>query len=85
MKTGPEAETTSGGAVLVCRVWCESAEVGAVLGLDWQRGKERGLFEGFASHLWSKVGRLFEQQEEGASGESRRSYQMASVCVKPYT
>lgn len=53
-----------GAPQLVCRVRCEErsgggegegGEEGAQLVFDWLRGRDRALFEGFASHVGRKV------------------------------
>lgn len=52
-----------GAPQLVCRVRCEKraggggegGEGGAQLVFDWLRGRDRALFEGFASHVGRKV------------------------------
>lgn len=40
---------------LVCRVLCAAYTRGAVLQCDWVKGRDRKLFESFASHLSRKV------------------------------
>lgn len=41
---------------LVCRVRCEEGPgAGVQLAFDWLRGRDRALFEGFASHVGRKV------------------------------
>ena len=61
-------ETEEGGegqvAQLVCRIRCDSEATSVAMVLDWVAGRERGLFESFASHVQRKV--------VGALGEGER-------------
>ncbi len=56
-----DAMDADGAPQLVCRVRCEErpraggAEAGVQLVFDWLNGSDRGLFEGFASHVERKV------------------------------
>ena len=41
---------------LVCRIRCQEKERCVEMLVDWVAGRDRALFEGFASHVQRKVG-----------------------------
>ena len=55
---------------LVCRIRCEGVVGDVVMRLDWVAGKDRGLFEGFASHVQRKVVATLAEGKGRRGGEA---------------
>ena len=65
-----EEGTGAQSVQLVCRIRCEGDVGEVVMHLDWVAGRDRGLFEGFTSHVQRRVVAMLAEGKGGPGGEA---------------